>query len=138
MIVSTDKDGRIVGTLDSGYPAQPEVLQRVRETEEGLAYDIPPFTTDFWYIKDGVPTVRPILEFSIEERIEDMDTALVVTGVPAGVLVIVRGPEEEMQIETDDEELVLVLRTPGEYTFGFDPFPFQPVTRNVRVSEKEN
>ncbi|MCB5173635.1 hypothetical protein [Microvirga lenta] len=133
MIVSTDENGRYLGHIDSGYPANPDVLKRVEEAETGRVFDIPPFMPDFWYFPEGVPTVRPRLDYRAEEVMVDGEKATRLTGIPSGTMVEIRGPEEG-SIEADDEPLDLVLRTAGEYRVSFEAFPFQAATILITVS----
>lgn len=134
MIVSTDKDGRYLGHLDSGYPALPDVIKRVQEAEEGLVLDIPPFGPEYWYFPNGVPTIRPRLDYTAEEVTIDGEKATRITGIPAGTVVHVRGPEGEATVEADDEPLELILRTAGEYRVSFEAFPYQAVGFVITVS----
>lgn len=133
MIVSTDEHGRYLGHLDSGYPANPDVLQRVREGENGLAFDIPPFSPEFWFFPEGVPTIRPRLDYQTAEATVDGEKATRITGIPAGTVVTVTGPEGEATVEADDEPLDLVLRTAGEYRVMFEAFPHQAATVLITV-----
>lgn len=133
MIVSTDEHGRYLGHLDSGYPANPDVLQRVRDGESGLAFDIPPFSPEFWFFPDGVPTIRPRLDYKAEEVMIDGEKATRLSSIPAGTLVTISGPEEGT-IEADEEPLELLLRTAGEYRVYFEAFPYQAATVLITVS----
>jgi len=138
MIVTTDETGRYLGHLDAGYPAPADMLERVRASGSGLAYDVPPFTPDFWYFPDGVPTVRPKLDYQAAEATVDGEKATRLTGIPAGVTVEVRGPEGAATVETDDEPLDLLLRTTGEYRVAFEAFPYQPVSLLITVTGGTN
>lgn len=137
MILHADDKGRYIGHLDQAYPADPEVLDRVRAAQGGQAYDIPPWTEAFWYFPAGVPTIRPRLDYTVTERQDGDDKVTVISGIPAGVMVDVTGPEGGQSIEADGEDLELVLRVAGDYTVTFDPFPHQPVSILIQVAEQE-
>jgi len=138
MILYTDNEGRYLGHLDHRYPADPETLERIRKDQDGHAWDIPPFGPEFWYFPEGVPTVRPLLDYTVSEKQEGSDKVTVIGGIPAGVKVDVTGPEGGQTVEADGEELELVLRMAGIYTVSFDPFPYQPVTIHLEVATVEN
>jgi hypothetical protein len=136
MLLYTDKDGRYIGHLDQGYPALPEVLEKVSADLGGNVYDIPPLVPEFWYFPEGVPTIRPILDYTVTETQEGGDRVTVISGIPAGVTVTIAGPEGNQSWEADGDELELVLRTAGDYSVSFDPFPDQPVAVHISVTEK--
>jgi hypothetical protein len=136
MILYTDDEGRYLGHLDQAYPAPADVLEKVRAEREGHAWDIPPFGPEFWYFPEGVPTIRPKLDYTVTERQDGDDKVTVISGIPAGVLVTVTGPEGEQAVEADGEDLELVLRVAGTYSVSFDPFPSQPVSLVIDVTEK--
>lgn len=138
MLLFTDNAGRYVGHTDAEYPAPIEMLERVRENQgEGQVWDVPPFGPEFWYFPDGVPTIRPKLDYAVTERQDGGDKVTVIAGIPSGVNVQVLGPEGGQAVEADGEDLELVLRTAGNYTVTFDPFPHQPVTLTVSVTAKD-
>ncbi|KFG68712.1 hypothetical protein [Microvirga sp. BSC39] len=136
MILYTDDQGRYLGHLDQAYPAPADVLEKVRSEQEGLAWDVPPFGPEFWFFPDGVPTIRPSLDYSVTETTEGGDKVTVISGIPAGVVVTVSGPEGGQTVEADGEDLELVLRVTGTYAVSFDPFPHQPVSLVIDVTEK--
>jgi hypothetical protein len=135
MLLYTDKDGRYIGHLDQGYPALPEVLERVSADQDGNVYDIPPFAPEFWHFPNGVPTIRPRLDYAVTEKQDGGDKVTVISGIPAGVQVHVTGPEGGQSVEADGEDLELVLRLAGDYSVTFDPFPHQPVAVHIAVTE---
>jgi len=136
MLLYTDDEGRYIGHLDQVYPAPAGVLDRVRADQDGNVWDIPPFGPEFWYFPDGVPTIRPKLNYAITERHDGADKVTVISGIPAGVQVTVHGPEGDQSVEADGDDLELVLRIEGSYGVSFDPFPFQPVSIALDVAEK--
>jgi hypothetical protein len=137
MLLFTDDDGRYIGHTDAEYPAPPEMLERVRKNQgEGQVWDVPPFGPEFWYFPNGVPTIRPRLDYTVSEKHEDGDRVSVISGIPSGAMVTVSGPEGIQTWEADGEDLELVLRTVGDYTVTFDPFPAQPVTIHIAVTAK--
>jgi hypothetical protein len=137
MITHTDDQGRYSGHLDQGYPALPEVMERVKQDQGGLGFDIPPLSPEFWYFPDGVPTIRPALDYTVTEKQDGGDKVTVISGIPAGVVVNVAGPEAAQSIEADGDDLELVLRTAGDYSVSFDPFPAQPVVVHISVTAKD-
>jgi len=137
MIVQYDAEGRYIAHLEDGYPARPDVLEKVRQDTNLGAVDVPPFSHEFWFFPDGVPTIRPRLDYTISERQEGDDKVTVISGIPAGTTVNVQGPEYGQSIETDGDDLELVLRTPGDYTISFDAFPYQPVSIFLQVTAAE-
>ncbi|NBJ13354.1 hypothetical protein [Microvirga arsenatis] len=137
MILYTDEQGRYLGHLDQVYPAPPGVLEKVRAEQEGKAWDIPPWNESFWYFPDGVPTIRPKLDYTVTETREGEDTVAVISGIPAGVTVNVHGPEGGQSVEADGENLELVLRIAGQYAVTFDPFPYQPVSILIEAKRRE-
>ncbi len=137
MLLFTDDNGRYVGHTDAEYPAPAEMLERVRANQpEGQVFDIPPFDTRFWFFPDGVPTIRPRLDYTVTEKQEDGDKVTIISGIPAGVKVHVDGAEGGQSVEADGEDLELVLRTPGDYSVHFDPFPHQPVQIHIAVTKE--
>jgi hypothetical protein len=137
MLLYTDKDGRYIGHLDQGYPALPEVIEKVSADQGGNVYDIPPFGPEGWYFPNGVPTIRPRLDYTVEEKEEAGDRVTIISGIPAGVIVNVAGPEAVQSIEADGDDLELVLRTVGDYSVTFDPFPAQPVAVHISVKARD-
>jgi hypothetical protein len=137
MIIHTDNQGRYIGHLDQGYPALPDVMERVKQGQGGLAFDIPPLSPEFWYFPDGVLTIRPALDYTVTEKQDGSDKVTVISGIPAGVMVNVAGPEAAQSIEADGDDLELVLRTAGDYSVSFDPFPAQPVVVHISVTAKD-
>jgi hypothetical protein len=136
MLLFTDDAGRYIGHTDAEYPAPAGMLERVRKNQaEGQVWDIPPFGPEFWYFPEGVPTVRPGLEYAVTEQQDGDDKVTVISGIPAGLTVTVQGPEGEQTVEADGEDLELVLRMAGTYAVSFDPFPYQPVTIAIEVTE---
>jgi hypothetical protein len=136
MLLFTDDEGRYVGHTDAEYPAPAEMLERVQANhEEGHVLDVPPFDTRFWYFPNGVPTIRPQLDYPVAEKNEDGDRVTVISGIPKGLPVQVLGPEGGQVVEADGDDLELVLRTPESYSVTFDPFPHQPVAINIAVTE---
>jgi hypothetical protein len=135
MILYTDNDDRYLGHLDQAYPADPAVLEKVRQEQAGGVYDIPPLTPECWYFPDGVPTIRPALDYTISEKKDGADTVTVITGIPAGVVVDVTGPQGMQSVEADGDDLELVLRSVGEYAITFDPFPCRPVAIRLEVAK---
>jgi hypothetical protein len=137
MLLFTDDEGRYVGHTDAEYPAPAEMIERVRANQpEGHVLDVPPFDTRFWYFPKGVPAIRPILDYTVTEKHEDGDKVTVISGIPKGLSVQVLGPEGGQVVESDGEDLELVLRTPGSYSVSFDPFPHQPVTVHIAVTKE--
>jgi len=137
MIVQYDAEGRYIGHLDDGYPARPDVIEKVRQDTGLGAVDVPPLSHEWWYFPDGVPTIRPQLDYTIRETAEGDDKVTVIAGIPAGTTVNVQGPEYGQSIEADGDDLELVLRIPGDYTVSFDPFPYQPVSIFLQVTATE-
>jgi hypothetical protein len=112
------------------------MLERVRANQpEGHVLDVPPFDTRFWYFPKGVPAIRPVLDYTVTEKHEDGDRVTVISGIPKGLTVQVLGPDGGQVVESDGEDLELVLRTPGSYSVTFDPFPHQPVAVHIAVTE---
>jgi len=138
MLLFTDDDGRYIAHTDAEYPAPTETLERVRKNQpEGHVWDIPPFGPEFWYFPEGVPTIRPRLDYTVTETREGEDTVAVIAGIPVGVTVNVHGPEGGQSVEADGEDLELVLRLAGEYVVTFDPFPYQPVSILIEAKRRE-
>lgn len=137
MIIQYDADGRYIGHLEDGYPARPEVMERVQQDTDLGVIDVPPLSSEYWYFPDGVPTIRPRLDYAVSERQEGDDTLAVVSGIPAGVSVTVAGPENVLGIETDGEDLELLLRIPGDYRVTFEAFPYQAVVIALQVTARE-
>jgi len=137
MIVQYDAEGRYIGHLEEGYPARPDVLEKVRLDTDLGAVDLPPFSHEWWYFPDGVPTIRPRLDYTLSEKAEGNDKVTVISGIPAGTTVHVQGPEHGQSIEADGDDLELVLRIPGDYAVSFDPFPYQPVSIFLQVTATE-
>jgi len=137
MIVQYDAEGRYIGHLEEGYPARPDVLEKVKLDTNLGAIDLPPFSHEWWYFPDGVPTIRPQLDYTIRETTEGDDKVTVIAGIPAGTTVNVQGPEYGQSVEADGDDLELVLRIPGDYTVSFDPFPHQPVSIFLQVTATE-
>jgi hypothetical protein len=139
MLLFTDDDGRYVGHTDAEYPAPADMLERVRKNQaEGHVWDVPPFGPEFWYVppETGVPIIRPRLDCTVSETTGGDDKVTVISGIPAGAVVTVTGPEGEQRVEADGEDLELVLRIAGTYAVSFDPFPHQPVSIVIEVTEK--
>ncbi|HZH10533.1 MAG TPA: hypothetical protein VEZ24_09190 [Microvirga sp.] len=137
MIVQYDAEGRYIAHLEDGYPARPEVLEKVTQDTNLGAVDVPPFSHEWWYFPDGVPTIRPRLDYTISERQEGDDKVTVISGIPAGTKVNVQGPDYGQSIESDGDDLELVLRIPGDYMIAFDAFPYQPVSIFLQVTAAE-
>jgi hypothetical protein len=115
MIVQYDAEGRYIAHLEDGYPARADVLEKVKSDTNLGAADIPPFGSQFWYFPEGVPTIRPRLDYTVTEATDGGDKVTVISGIPAGVVVTVSGPEGAQTVEADGADLELVLRTAGSY-----------------------
>lgn len=138
MLVYTDDEGRYLGHLDHVYPAIPEVLEKVRSEQDANVWDIPSFSPEFWYFPNGVPTIRPILQYQEEEFIEDTDRVIRITGIPAGTKVTAGNVERSTEVIADEEPTEFVFREPGEYMIRFEAFPFQAATLYVQVVQQGN
>lgn len=138
MIVQYDAEGRYIGHLEEGYPARPDVLEKVRLDANLGAIDLPPLSHEWWYFPGGVPTIRPRLDYTIRETKDGDDKITAISGIPAGTVVNISGPEGGRSVEADGEDLELVLRTIGHYTVSFDPFPHQPVSISFDVTAMED
>lgn len=131
MIVTADETGRIVIVANAGYPAPETEVNGHKAANPGMTVtQIPPVSPEHWYVLDGAPAIRPMMEAvtSTDHVLANDEDVATITGVPAGATFRVEGgPLQPVTGTVDDGSLELTFGHPGLYTVTIERFPYQTV-----------
>ena len=94
------------------------------QCEEGESYVEGNYSSDSYYIEDGIPKLRSDMQptVSTTEVLANGVDEVMITNLPIPAIVNVN----RQLAEIDDGELVLTFDTPGEYKIKVESFPYLP------------
>lgn len=122
MIIFLDKDGAFVGSNTGvGYPAPPEVLERLRAGAQDpidRVEDCPPFEPEHWHWPAGSPgpVVKPQLAVTVSKAAAKADEtdAVIIENVPAGATIVIGGTEQGAFV-ADGKPIALAFSAEGQH-----------------------
>lgn len=94
------------------------------QCKEGESYVEGNYSSDSYYIEDGIPKLRPDRQptVSTTEVLANGVDEVMITNLPIPARVTI----DEQIVEIDDGELVMTFDTPGEYKIKVESFPYLP------------
>jgi len=94
------------------------------QCEEGESYVEGNYSSDSYYIEDGIPKLRSDMQptVSTTEVLANGVDEVMITNLPVPATINVKGQIADV----DDGELVLTFETPGKYRLTVEAFPHKP------------